>query len=186
MTAPVPLHDYWLRRRWAKAAAEEETAFQRGYFAGLRFAEAEHKQALAALKSDADTRLADMRQEWVRQEGELLAAMVSSAMGEMQAALGDALGAVLQPFLEEAVRDRALVEFRDALETVLRNRKAASLTVSCPLDLADALKGRLPDTLDVRFVDSPSVEVKAEVSGTVIETCFRDWMKAWEGSADAR
>ncbi|KAA2237374.1 hypothetical protein [Salinarimonas soli] len=155
-------------------------AFARGVAQGEAGAAAVHGAALEAAEARAAELLAMERARWADEEGARLAALLTELAGGIEERIAAGAARVLRPFLDEAVRDRALAGLMAALDTILRGKPAAAIALTGPADLGEALLRRLPaPTAErIRFTPGEGIELLLTVDDLVVETQLASWSRA--------
>jgi hypothetical protein len=158
-------------------------AFARGVAQGEANAAAVHGAALEEAQARAAELLAMERARWADEEGARLAALLAELAGGIEERIAAGTARVLRPFVDEAVRDRALAGLTAALDTILRGKPAASFALTGPADLAEALLRRLPaPTAErIRFTPGEGIELTLSVDDLVVETQLASWSRALRG-----
>jgi flagellar biosynthesis/type III secretory pathway protein FliH len=170
---PVPVD------REAERLAE---AFARGRNEGLEAARADHQRKLAEAEAQFEERLAAQRALWVVDQGGALGERIASGFEALNAEIGDAVGAILAPFVEQALRTRVVEELLRALEKVLKGGRPASLKISGPEDLLASIRQALGESASaVEFDATDSIDVRVVADRTVIETQLDAWIKRLSG-----
>lgn len=163
--------------------AQLQEAFARGAAEGEARAAAAHEAAREADRARAAEMLEAERARWAAQEAGRLADLMAEAASGIEARIAAAAARALRPFLDDAVRERALAGLAEALHTLVRAKPAASLAMTGPEDLGRALMERLDPALAaaVRFAPGPGVELAVTVDDTVVETQLALWSRALRG-----
>jgi hypothetical protein len=157
-------------------AVEIDKAYRRGLEDGASAARAEYAKQLDDLRHvAAEERVAD-RLAWAGEEGARLADRMDAAVVEVEGRIAEVVARILEPFLMEQQRRRALNEFVQAITDLTQRQRGLALTITGPEDLlvgiSERLNGRVPLVLQV--TDDPDVRV--ETDDTVIESRIQDWM----------
>ncbi|ACA17630.1 conserved hypothetical protein [Methylobacterium sp. 4-46] len=150
-------------RRLGRAQAAAETA-------------AALDAALAESQAVADAQMRESRRAWAEEEGQVLAAALIRATGEIEARLAARLAHLLLPVLGEAVRARAVAELRDAIARLLADAAKPAVRVSGPQDLLDALAAALgPQAQGIAFAPAQGADVTVTAEDAVIESQLAAW-----------
>jgi hypothetical protein len=161
----------------ASAAEREEAAFERGRAEGRAAAEEELRAKLEEERAAAAQHLAQERASWAEQESAALAEKITTAFETLQKDVTDIVGAILEPFVEEALRTKSVDELAQALTPLLATGKHALFRVTGPQDLLDALKAKLGASAgSFTFEVTDAVDLSVAVDRTVIETQLGDWL----------
>ena len=171
----------------AEAAAEREAArvaeaFLRGKYEGLDSARVEYERKLAEAEAAFEERLAVQRALWVSEQGTAFAARIDNAFDSLGNDVGDAVAAILAPFLEGSLRARIVEELLRTLAKVLKGGKPASLKITGPDDLLDSIRRALGDSAAaIEFEATGDVDVRVVADSTVIETQLEAWLQRISG-----
>lgn len=157
-------------------AVEIERAYRRGLEEGAAAARAEYAKQLDDIRHiAAEERIAD-RLAWARDEGAKLADRVDVAVVDIEGRLAEVVARILEPFLLEQQRRRALNEFVQAITDLTQRQRGLALTITGPEDLlvgiSERLNGRIP--LELHVTDDPDVRVETE--DAIIESRIQEWM----------
>jgi hypothetical protein len=155
-------------------------AFARGVADGEARAAALHATALAEARAAAAEALAAERARWAAEEGARLAGLLAELTQGVEQRIAATASRVLRPFLDASVRDRALAGLSASLDTILRAKPAATMTLTGPADLGEAFLRRLPAALadKIRFTPGEGVELTLAVDDMVVETQLALWSRA--------
>ncbi len=124
--------------------------------------------------------LAAERARWAAEEGARLAGLLAELTQGVEQRIAATASRVLRPFLDASVRDRALAGLSASLDTILRAKPAATMTLTGPADLGEAFLRRLPAALadKIRFTPGEGVELTLAVDDMVVETQLALWSRA--------
>lgn len=158
-------------------AAGDPDAYAKGFEGGKSAVQAAFDSKLAEQKSRFESQLASEREQWVAQQGEMLAERFRSGLRDLEVAIAGTAGRILKPFLAAAVRRQAIAELQEQLHALLAGNEATRFTVSGPPDLLEALRSQL-DTAGVAVTYAPGqqCDVRVNVGETVLETRLGVWM----------
>ncbi|TVR07137.1 MAG: hypothetical protein EA385_13710 [Salinarimonadaceae bacterium] len=168
-------------------AAAEEAGFARGRAEALAEALADAERRIAAAREEALEQaraehaeaLVRAREEWADAEGAALAAALDRGLADMEAAVARKTARALRPFLREAVRDKAVCALCATLTDLLRSGPSATLRMSGPEDLLDAVMRRISGfdgKIAVSVTDAPDIRVVCDE--TTIETQIALWARS--------
>ena len=198
----IPMSDWFLRRTSEASIAEScggltdlgqsgaiedrlsldvdqlQRAFDDGYRKGTADAEAEanrrlsreteasaasHKQALTAMATQCSQFVVDQ----IRDE-------LNSLMGELTASL---LG-VLDPFLEQSVKENAVTRLLELVEEEILRGQDALLEVHAPVALRDRLEDMLSEhRLSATIVEGSSVVVLSKAEKATFDSLAERWIE---------
>lgn len=151
--------------------------------------EAQLKELQQALR-EAEERLAQMARDHARKEQELadrlgdalsnrLGAEVAASFHALAQQVEEALAEALVPFLEVAVRDRAVKSLSDLVRQEVRSRDSAVLEIRAPEALHAPLAAALGETA-VAITLSESTTVDVVFTGERLR--FQDLASAWSAA----
>lgn len=161
--------------------------------AELAASEAARKEQAEQFEVMLADRLTTARAEWAEAEGDRLAAAIGEAYGTLETRVSEVLSRILLPFVGDAMRDRAVEEFRHAIAALMNQPhtgepQAPVITIRGSDDLLNVLRERLGEPEGVAFEPGPQTEIEATCGDTVIESRLEVWMKlltsANEGNAE--
>lgn len=155
-----------------------EAARAEGLEAGLAQAQAETDARLAAQEEDFTRRLAEARAAWVAEEGAQLAASIGRALTKLHDELIAVTAQVLQPFLVEEVRKRAVEELSRTVEDILKREPDAGIAISGPEDLIRSLELHLSEHAGaMTFTPSSAPEVEVRAGHALLSTRISAWVE---------
>lgn len=153
-----------------------ERAYRRGLEEGRAAARIEYAKHIDDLRREAEAdRMAD-RMAWTQAEAARFAEDLEASLVEVEGRIAEVVARVLEPFLVEAQRRRAVHELIEAISTLTQRQQGLDLSISGPEDLLVALGERLNGRvkLNLSVTDTPDVRVSAD--DTVIETRLGGWI----------
>lgn len=149
----------------AKVRAEERDA-----------ARLQLEEAVAAEKVRSEEELASQRVIWVEQQADQLSALIVEGIGRIEAMLSERVANILKPFVSEAFRQQSIVEFKEALATLLLSEEAGPMKIVGPEDLLLALKENLgAHGSAIEFLPGDHVEVSVTARDTTVQTQLQAW-----------
>lgn len=133
-------------------------------------------QALEAEQERHREELAVQRQIWVEQEAQQLSMQIVTAVGSLEGVLSDQAGRILAAVIPEALRQNAIVEFQEALRTILSGETGRLVKVTGSQDLLAAIEAgmALHDGV-VEFIPSEAVDVTLVAGDTIVQTQLGAW-----------
>lgn len=143
---------------------------------GREAARREHEEALQAAQQRFDERLAEERQLWTREQGDVLARALGDGLTRIEAEIAEVTARLLEPFILAEARRKTLVELQATLRDMLADPETATLRIEGPADLLAALRegiGSKDNLVTFQVSDHPDVHV--ETGNTVIETRLGAW-----------
>ncbi|MEE1655365.1 hypothetical protein VB618_04080 [Microvirga sp. CF3062] len=148
-----------------KVRAEEKTIAQR-----------QLEDAIAAEKARYEDELASQRVIWVEQQAGQLSTQIVEGIGRIEAILSDRVANILKPFVSEAFRQQSIVEFKEALATLLMSDETESMKITGPEDLVQTMKENLgPHGGAIEFLPGDHVEVSVTARDTIVQTQLSAW-----------
>lgn len=164
----------------ARRAAEEarRLALEEAAVA-LGACEQQLADAEAAFAARLEAEMAEARARWCAQESERLAGLLQSGLDTVEAQIGEAIAAILRPFVREAARARALDELARRVRELLRAGAAGpAITITGSGDLAAALRARLADVPGIALAEGPATDLRITCDDSVLETQLSGWAAA--------
>lgn len=156
-----------------------EEARLRGAAEARAAAEAAQESALAAQRAAFEVKLAAERQRWTSEEGERLAALVSSRLLDIEQKISERVGRVLRPVVDAEVRRAAVSSLAETLRSMLLQGAYARLSVSGPSDLIASLDAHLGDARGaMSFAETDGVDLVVTADDTVLETRIGAWIRS--------
>lgn len=165
------------------SASRLSKAEEAGYERGRASLQAEMRQAVLDMKTDADARLRDHREQWVEKEAEKLASDVEAGLAKVRLEMAESLTRMLLPFLAGRLEEAALEEIAVAAGGVINECAGVTVELSGREDLSRDLAGRLEMSADyVKVSPDEKPEVRVKIDSTLLETRLADWLKDIEGA----
>jgi antitoxin component of MazEF toxin-antitoxin module len=159
-------------------AAEIEKAYRRGLEEGRAAARAEYAKHIDDLRQTMEAeRIAD-RVAWTQAEAARFADALEASMSSVEGRIAEVVARVLEPFLVEAQRQRAVQHLVDAINQLTVRQQGLSLAVTGPEDLLVAINERLGSRVQVELRVSDTVDVLVETADSTIETRIASWMQS--------
>jgi hypothetical protein len=154
-----------LRAAEAKVRAEERDA-----------ARQQLEEAVAAEKARYEEELASQRVIWVEQQADQLSMLIVESIGRIETMLSERVANILKPFVSEAFRQQSVVEFKEALATLLLGEETGLMKITGPEDLLQALRENLgPHGSAIEFFPGDHVEVSVTARDTTVQTQLQAW-----------
>ncbi|MFC1460414.1 hypothetical protein ACETIH_27630 [Microvirga arabica] len=134
------------------------------------------EDAIAAEKARYEEELASQRVIWVEQQAGLLSTLIVESIARMEAVLSDRVANIMKPFVAEAFRQQSIVEFKEALATLLLGDETGPMRIAGPEDLLLVLKENLgPHGGAIEFLPGDHVEVSVTARDTTVQTQLQAW-----------
>lgn len=167
--------------RMAERLNEARTS---GEEAGRSAARAEHERELAEARANAEDRLAEARRQWVEEQGDVLAAGLTSALAALEDRIAGPVARILTPFLTDRLRDAMVQDLSESVTRLVSRGRFGRLRISGPDDLLAGLRGRLgPCPAAIEWVPDDRADIALIVDETTIETDIASWIGRFEGTA---
>lgn len=165
----VPAHDD--AGRTVLAAREE------AFVEGLAAAGREFEALLAKEREEFAMRLAAERETCIRQEAEKLSDKIKAALDMAEASIAASVARILRPFVDDAVRRKAVDELVEHVAALFRGRERPCIEIRGPEDLLAALQERLPpSTAAIEYLPDDSIDVRVAAGETMIESQLALWI----------
>jgi hypothetical protein len=151
-------------------------AYRRGYAAAI--SEAEGK--LAEERIRGAVRLGEERAKWSDQQAVALANGFSAACRELETNIANSVARILQPFLSEAIRDKAVAAMVEQIAALTNSASRPAFHVSGPRELIELVKAQLDGQRQIGIeyqVVSGAGEIRVVADQTVIETQMSAWVE---------
>jgi hypothetical protein len=150
-----------------------DDAYRRGFAAGV----AEGEAKLAEERVRSAIRLGEERAKWSDQQAVAIVNGFTSACRELETNIASSVARILQPFLTEAVRDKAVAALVEQISALTCNSPVPVFRISGPAELLDLVKAQLETErrtgIEYQVTDASDVRVVADQ--TVIETQISVW-----------
>ena len=132
-----------------------------------------------------EERLVAERSHWTSDQGATLAKSIDRAFETLNSDVGDAVAAILAPFVEETLRKRIVEELLRTLEKVLKGGRPTTLKMSGPDDLLDFIRQSLGNSsAAIEFETTNDIDVRVVADRTVIETQLEAWLQRISGRSE--
>jgi hypothetical protein len=153
-------------------------AEERGRREGTAAANAEAERARSDAEAAFERRMGHERRQWTETQADLLAARIAEGLHEIETRLATDAARILLPFLETAVRRKALDELAGTLHEILTDSRHTGLTITGPEDLLAMIRSRLgADAAMLSFVVDEAPDVRIAGDDTAIQTQLRAWVE---------
>lgn len=159
-------------------ATPDQASYDRGHAAGRAEAEAEWAERAAEIEAAFEDRLAKARAAWTAEEGQRLADAVADGIAGLERRIGDQAASVLDPFLKDAARERALDGLATAIRRVTGHEGSPAIRVTGPRDLIESLRRQIDSRQGPRLafgVDETLSEITVTVGATRLSTAIGAW-----------
>jgi hypothetical protein len=150
-----------------------DEAYRRGYAAGL----AEGNAGLAEERVRSAVRLGEERAKWSDQQAVAIVNGFSTACREIEANIAGSVARILQPFLADAVRDKAVEALIEQISVLTGSSPVPVFRISGPADLLQRVKAQLDKArqVGIEYQAADTLEIRVVADQTVIETQMQAW-----------
>ena len=150
-----------------------EEAYRRGYAAGL----AEGNAGLAEERVRSAVRLGEERAKWSDQQAVAIVNGFATACRELETNIASSVARILQPFLADAVRDKAIEALIEQISVLTGSSPVPVFRISGPGDLLERVREQLQAArrTGVEYQTSDALEIRVVADQTVIETQMQAW-----------
>ncbi|MCP3464111.1 MULTISPECIES: hypothetical protein [unclassified Bradyrhizobium] len=152
-----------------------DDAYRRGYAAGV----AEGDAKLAEERVRGAIRLGEERAKWSDQQAVAIVNGFTAACRELETNVASSVARILQPFLVDAVRDKAVAALVEQISTLTCQSPVPVFKITGPSDLLELVKTQL-DTArrtGIEYQVADSFEIRVVADQTVIETQISPWIE---------
>lgn len=150
-----------------------DEAYRRGYAAGL----AEGNAGLAEERVRSAVRLGEERARWSDQQAAAVVNGFTAACRELETDIAGSVARILQPFLADAVRDKAVAALIEQISALTCSSPVPVFRISGPADLLERVKEQL-DAIrrtGIEYQADETIEIRVVADRTVIETQMQAW-----------
>ncbi|WP_246317195.1 hypothetical protein [Hyphomicrobium methylovorum] len=166
-----------------KLSEAHNTGFQLGLAAGRVEAEADCELRLAELETRHLEMLAQQREGLQRDYADALADRFDGAVKMIERAIEERVANLLQPWLVERLRARAIEDLEKAIVRALS--EGAKVHIEAPPTIVAHLRDRLPNTgLQIEYSESQTADIRAHIEDTQIEANLSVWISELEAAAE--
>ena len=150
-----------------------DDAYRRGYAAGLGDGDAK----LAEERVRSAVRLGEERAKWSDQQAVAIVNGFAAACRELETSVARSVARILQPFLVDAVRDKAVEALVQQIAALTFNSPVPVFRITGPTDLLDLVRTQLDATgrTGIEYQVAEAAEVRVVADQTVIETQISAW-----------
>jgi hypothetical protein len=152
-----------------------DDAYRRGFAAGMSEVEAK----LAEERVRGAVRLGEERAKWSDQQAIAVVDGFAAACRELETNIADSVARILQPFLADAVRDKAVAALVAQIAALSGKSPTSVFRVSGPRDLLDHITVELDKArrTGIEYQVADTVEVRVVADQTVIDTQMSAWIE---------
>jgi hypothetical protein len=158
-----------------KSMKHLEEAYRHGYAAGVANVEAK----IAEERVGFAVRLGEERAKWSDQQAVAIVAGITDACRQLEENIVGSLARILQPFLEDQIREKAIAALVDQISVLTSESAKAAFRIAGPADLLDAVKRRLDAnglTGGIEYEPADVAEVRLVSEQATIETQIQTWV----------
>ncbi len=150
-----------------------DEAYRRGYAAGL----AEGNAGLAEERVRSAVRLGEERAKWSDQQAVAIVNGFGAACRELEANIASAVARILQPFLVDAIRDKAVEALIEQISALTGSSPVPVFRISGPADLLERVKAQIQAAghSSIVYQAAETLEIRIVADQTVIETQMQAW-----------
>jgi hypothetical protein len=150
-----------------------DEAYRRGYAAGL----AEGNAGLAEERVRSAVRLGEERAKWSDQQAVAIVNGFSAACRELETNIANSVARILQPFLADAVRDKAVEALVEQISALTCSSPVPVFRISGPGDLLERVRAQLEAAgrTGAEYQAADTLEIRVVADQTVIETQMQAW-----------
>ena len=150
-----------------------DDAYRRGFNAGV----AEGDAKLAEERVRSAIRLGEERAKWSDQQALAIVDSFKTACRELETNVATSVARVLQPFLADAVRDKAVADLVEQISVLTSNSLMPAFRIIGPNELLELVKARFdPEQRPgIEYQAADVAEVRVVADRTVIETQILMW-----------
>jgi hypothetical protein len=150
-----------------------DDAYRRGFAAGV----AEGEAKLAEERVRSAIRLGEERAKWSDQQAVAIVNGFTSACRELETNIASSVARILQPFLIEAVRDKAVAALVQQISGLTCSSPVPVFRISGPAELLDLVKAQLETErrTGIEYQVTDALDVRVVVDQTLIETQIAVW-----------
>jgi hypothetical protein len=152
-----------------------DDAYRRGFSAGV----AEGEAKLAEERVRSAIRLGEERAKWSDQQAVAIVNGFTAACRELETNIAGSVARILQPFLTEAVRDKAVAALVEQITALTANAPMPVFRISGPGDLIDLVRAQLNASrrTGIEYEVTDTTEIRVVADQTVIETQMSAWIE---------
>ena len=104
-------------------------------------------------------------------------ASLDAALIQLQVTIEDRVARILAPFLQRAITECCMSEFRDAMRACLHEKRGACLRIVAPPDYHQTLQGILSEEgASSEILNSADGEASLDFGDGVLETALMPWL----------
>lgn len=156
-----------------------DDAYRRGREAAYEETRAMHAAALQAERERHAAEIAEVRRFYEEKQAGEIADAISELRRDLARVVSEDVGAVLIPFLDDELRERAMDRLSSLLAEAVADGEIGTVRVRGPRELYEALQARVGESdLHSRYTESEEIDLAVEIDGTLFATRLGDWRDA--------
>jgi hypothetical protein len=170
---PQPQSPLLAAKAEAAPVDQLDDAYRRGYAAGL----AEGDAKLAEERVHGAIRLGEERAKWSDQQAVAIVNGFTAACREIETNIANSVARILQPFLIDAVRDKAVAALVEQISALTSSSPVPVFRITGPSELLDLVKAQLEASrrTGIEYQVADTLEIRVVADQTVIETQISVW-----------
>src|SRR5262249_12515651 len=124
-------------------------------------------------------RLGEERAKWSDQQAIAIVNGFKTACRELENDVATSVARVLQPFLVDAVRDKAIADLVERISALTSNSAMPAFRITGPSELLELVKARFDskEGTGIEYQAADVAEVRVVADRTVIETQISVWIE---------
>jgi hypothetical protein len=152
-----------------------DDAYRSGYAAGISESDAK----LAEERIHSAIRLGEERAKWSDQQAVSIVNGFTAACRELETNVASSVARILQQFLADAVRDKAVEALVQQISGLMSNSSPPVFRISGPSDLLELVKAQLDPAkrMSIEYQVADALEIRVVADQTVIETQMSAWVE---------
>jgi hypothetical protein len=150
-----------------------DDAYRRGYAAGIAAGDAK----LAEERVHGAIRLGEERAKWSDQHAVVIVDSFTAACREIETNVASSVARILQSFLVDAVRDKAVAALVEQISALTSNSPVPLFRITGPSDLLGRVRAQLDMArrTGIEYEVGDTFEIRVVADQTVIETQISVW-----------
>jgi hypothetical protein len=166
----------------AELKAAFEDGYRQGHAEGRAEAESDGELRLAEAKTLYSEQLSEEKQNWQHDCADILISRFDSVAKQIEHSIEERVAPLLQPWLIERLRERALKDLEKAISRALV--EGAKVHVEAPLEIIQHLRERLPtEAFQIGYSENPNPDIRAHIEDTEIVGNISAWITELEATA---
>lgn len=164
----------------ANIAAALADGYARGVQAGRHECQTEYEAQIADLEKAFDERLADARDQWIRNFSEKAIGELSSVKADLAQSLSDHVAQILEPLVTKSLRENAISSLIAAANHAIDD--GSKIRIRAPQEVVQQIKDGLANAgAKFEWDISKRPEIILQIDNTKIQLIFESWLADLEG-----